>query len=514
MSSTIPHTSAHERLQAVNPVTGEVISEHPIHTPDEVNAAVRHARKAAAHWGATDFATRRRALLRWASYLENHADELTELIHVENGKPIDDAFLELMLTLEHIRWAAKNARKSLRPRSVHPGLLMANYAAAVEYRPLGVVGVIGPWNYPIYTPNGSIAYALAAGNAVIFKPSEYATAVGNYFVSAFAKANPDLPHAVLSSVNGYGSTGAALVTAGVDKIAFTGSTATGKRIMASAAQRLTPVLLECGGKDAAIVAADADLVAAADAIAWGAVANSGQTCVGVERVYVVNSVRDQFIAELVKRLNGIHGGAQVDADYGPMTMPSQIDVVRRHIVDALDSGATAVLGGRESVRPPFIDPVVLVDTPETSMAVREETFGPTVTVRGVVDLDEAIELANAGDFGLASSVFSRRHGPAVAGRLRVGATSINSVVGFAAIGALSFGGVGESGFGRIHGTEGLHEFVRPHSIARQRFTIPGMALLTLARSQKTMKLVRQVIHIRHGRIASGPSRASHAQPKN
>ncbi|MBF6211030.1 aldehyde dehydrogenase family protein [Nocardia puris] len=492
---TTPDTS----LESVNPATGEVIATHPIADEQAVRAAVATARAAATTWGALTYDERRHHLLRWASYLINNADEFTALIHRENGKPLDDAYLELMLAVEHVSWAAKNAKKYLSPKRVSPGALMSNFSARLEQRPLGVIGVIGPWNYPVYTPNGSIAYALAAGNTVVFKPSEYSTTIGNYLADAFAKANPELPAGVFATINGFGATGAALVKADIDKIAFTGSTATAKRIMAAAAENLTPVLLEGGGKDAVIVAADADVKAAADAVAWGATSNSGQTCAGVERVYVDRSVRDEFVAEVKRILTDVKPGSGDKAAYGPMTMPKQVDIVRRHIESALSNGGTAVLGGPESVKGPFIEPVVLVDVDENSEAVQEETFGPTITIRTVDSVDEAVDLANNSRYGLSSAVYSKRNGLDIARRLRVGATSVNSVLAFAAIPGLPFGGVGDSGIGRIHGEPGLREFTRPHSIAVQRFAIPGMALLSYARTDSTMKLLRKITPLLHGR---------------
>ncbi|MFR9751196.1 aldehyde dehydrogenase family protein [Nocardia sp. 004] len=486
-------------LPSINPATQEVIGTHVIADDTAVAAAVAKARAAATTWGALSFDERRTHLLRWASTLVRHSDTFCELIHTENGKPIDDAYLELSLALEHIAWAAKNAKKVLGAQKIAPGVLMSNFSARLEYRPLGVVGVIGPWNYPVYTPNGSIAYALAAGNTVVFKPSEYGTSVGNYLAETFAEANPELPEGVFSTVNGYGATGAALVRADVDKIAFTGSTATGKRIMAAAAEKLTPVLLECGGKDAVIVAADADITAAADAVAWGATANSGQTCAGVERVYVERAVSDAFVAEVERILRGIEPGSGDKAAYGPMTMPSQIDIVRHHIENALKNGGTAVFGGPESVKAPFIEPVVLVDVDEDSEAVREETFGPTITIRTVDSVEEAVRLSNNSAYGLSSAVYSKKNGLDIARALRVGATSVNSVLAFAAIPGLPFGGVGDSGIGRIHGAPGLLEFARPHSIAVQRFAIPGMALLSYTRTDTTMKLLRGIVSFLHGR---------------
>ncbi|WP_433562739.1 aldehyde dehydrogenase family protein [Nocardia sp. CA-151230] len=488
-----------DTLTSVNPATGEALATYEIDDEAAVRAAVAKARTAAATWGALTYAERKKHILRWGSKLVEKSDELSELIHAENGKPLDDAFLELMLALEHIKWAASNAEKVLKPKKVSPGAFMANFAAHLEYRPLGVVGVIGPWNYPIYTPNGSIAYALAAGNCVVFKPSEFSTGIGNFVAKAFAEANPELPDGVFITINGYGATGAALVKSGVDKLAFTGSTATGKKIMASAAETLTPVLLECGGKDAVIVAADADIKAAADAVAWGATANSGQTCAGVERVYVDKSVADEFVAEVKRILTDIKPGSDAKASYGPMTMPSQVDIVRRHIDDALKNGGKAVLGGPESVKGPFIEPVVLVDVDESSDAVCEETFGPTVTIRTVNGVDEAVELTNKSKYGLGSAVYSKNQGMEIARRLQVGCTSVNSVLSYAAISGLPFGGVRDSGIGRIHGAPGLLEFSRPHSIAVQRFAIPGMALLSYTRTDRTMKLLRKIVPLIHGR---------------
>ncbi|MGW6337054.1 aldehyde dehydrogenase family protein [Nocardia rhamnosiphila] len=499
MTTTENATEKESVLTSVDPATGATLATYPIADEKAVGEAVAKARAAAPVWEDLGFDGRKKALLRWSSRLVAKSDEFCALIHAENGKPLDDAFLELMLALEHIAWAAKHAKKVLSPQKIPAGPLMANFSARIEYRPLGVIGVIGPWNYPVYTPNGSLAYALAAGNTVVFKPSEFSTGIGNFLAEAFSEANPELPEGVFVAINGFGATGAALVKSGVDKVAFTGSAATGRKIMASAAENLTPVLLECGGKDAVIVAADADVRAAADAIAWGATSNSGQTCAGVERVYVDKSVKEEFLTELTRILKDVKPGSDKDAAYGPMTMPSQIDIVKKHIDAALASGGKAVLGGPESIKGPFIEPVVLVDVDEDSAAVKEETFGPTVTVTTVNSIDEAVDLANNTTFGLASAVYSKKQGLEIARRLKVGATSVNSVLGFAAIPGLPFGGSADSGIGRIHGEPGMREFARPHSIAVQRFTIPGMALQSYRRTQANMKMLRRMVPLLHGR---------------
>src|SRR5213593_4215272 len=247
-------------LETVNPATGEVLATFPVHGRREIDAAVAQAREAAAWWAGLGWSERRIRLLAWKSYLTRYMGRLAQLVHEETGKPVDDATLEIILAIVHIDWAARHARRVLRPRRVRSGLAAINQASTLEYQPLGVVGVIGPWNYPVFTPMGSIAYALAAGNAVVFKPSEYTPAVGKWLVDAFAEVVPEQP--VLQLVTGFGETGAALCRAGVDKIAFTGSARTGKKVMAACAETLTPVLMECGGKDAMIVADDADLDAA------------------------------------------------------------------------------------------------------------------------------------------------------------------------------------------------------------------------------------------------------------
>src|SRR6266571_3673038 len=274
---------------------------------------------------------------------------------------------------------------------------------------------------------------LAAGNAVVFKPSEFTPAVGGWLVSSFAEIVPEKP--VLQLITGAGTTGEALALSPVNKIAFTGSSPMARKVMATCAQNLTPMIAECGGKDALLVGPDANLDAAADAAAWGAVSNAGQTCIGVERVYVVDAVYHSFVEKLSERMGAARAGDDREASYGPMTMPGQLDVVEDHIADALARGGRAVLGGMQSIRRPYVDPVLLADVPEQSMAVQDETFGPTVTVTRVGDLAEAVELANASRFGLGSAVFAgnAKKAMATARALRSGMTSINSVIAYATV---------------------------------------------------------------------------------
>ncbi|MEU4693585.1 aldehyde dehydrogenase family protein [Actinoplanes sp. NPDC023714] len=482
-------------LRSLNPATAELLAEYEIADAKTVDEAVAEARIAAGWWGGLGFPARRDRLLAWKRAIAAGSDELANLIHDETGKPFGDALLEVMLAVEHLDWAARNAGRVLRRRRVGSGLLASDQAAALEYRPFGVIGVIGPWNYPVYTPLGSVSYALAAGNAVVFKPSEHTPGVGVWLAAAWARAVPG--HPVLRVVTGDGTTGAALCESGADKIAFTGSAATARLVMAACARTLTPIVVEGGGKDAMIVAADADLDAAARAAAFGGFGNAGQTCAGVERVYVERPVYQDFLGRLTELTAQIKGDA-----YGPMTTPEQPEVVRRHVADALVAGGRAVVGGADSVREPFVRPVLLAEVPEESAAVTEETFGPTLVVNPVADLDEAVRLANASKYGLAASIFSRDRGRAlaIARRLRTGAVSINAVLGFAGVPSLPFGGVGDSGFGRIHGADGLREFSRAQSVTWRRFGAM-IDLMRLDRDPAALERARRLFRLRHARGA-------------
>ncbi|MEV4480452.1 aldehyde dehydrogenase family protein [Micromonospora coxensis] len=479
-------------LVSTSPATGEEAGRFPVATADDVARAVDRARAAADWWAGLGFTGRRERLLRWRALLARRIEELAQLVHVEGGKPVPDAIVEILTAIEHIDWAARNAGRVLGPRRVRSRLILAEFTGHLEYQPYGVVGVIGPWNYPVFTPIGSAAYALAAGNAVVLKPSEYTPAVGQWLVDSFAEVVGEQP--VLTAVHGLGDVGAALCRSGVGKLAFTGSTATAKKVMAACAETLTPVLLEAGGKDAMIVDSDADLDAAAEACVWGALTNAGQTCIGIERVYAVDPVFDAFVGKVVAKAERLTVGAE-GADIGPITMPSQLDVIRRHIDDAIGAGGRVVLGGPDAVRPPYVHPTVLVDVPESSAAVREETFGPTLTINRVRDADEAVRRANALSYGLGGSVFGRRRAVAIARRLRSGMASVNSALTFAGMSTLPFGGVGDSGFGRIHGEDGLREFGRAKSITRRRARslLPSMTFertpADVARLVKAAKLM-------------------------
>jgi acyl-CoA reductase-like NAD-dependent aldehyde dehydrogenase len=496
-AGTVDRHDTTETFESTDPATGAVVGVFPVHDANAVRGTVERARPAAAAWRELGFDGRRTRLDAWRGYLARRMHELADLVHRENGKPHADAILEITLAVDHLAWAGHHAKKVLGERRVHAGLLAANHAAYLEYQPLGVIGVIGPWNYPVFTPMGSIAYALAAGNAVVFKPSEHTPAIGAWLAAAWRAAVPDCAD-VFQVVTGFGETGGALCRAGVDKLAFTGSARTGRTVMAACAETLTPVLMELGGKDAMIVDDDADVAAAADAAVWGAMSNAGQTCIGIERVYVTAPAYDAFVAAVRTKIENLRPGSDEEASYGPMTMAAQTDVVRRHVEDAKAAGGTVLTGGQVDGR--LIPPTVLLDVPETSSAVCEETFGPTLTITRVADAEEALARTNASPHGLGGSVFagSKDRGMDLARRMRSGMTSINAVLTFASVPALPFGGVGESGFGRIHGEDGLREFTRAKAITRQRVALP-LNFMSFGRPAKAADQLARVMGIVHGR---------------
>lgn len=471
------------------PATGELFHTYPITSDDEVAQSINRARAAALWWANLSFSKRRAILLKWNALLISRLTEAADLIVAESGKPRSDAELEAAIACEHVAWAARKASFYLRPHHRFPGLLMANMSAHVDRVPFGVVGVIGPWNYPIFTPMGSIAYALAAGNTVIFKPSEFTPGIGLWLAQTLAEIVPE--HHLLQVVTGAGSVGAALINHGVDKISFTGSTATAKKVAAACVERMIPFVLECGGKDPVLIDSDADLNRAAEHALWSGMANAGQSCIGAERIYVHHEVAERFLEILKERAHEIKAGV----NYGAATRPAQIEIIKRHVNDALKHGQQ-VVGDQSSVGERFVEPVIITNVPEDAPSMREETFGPVLIVNTVHDMKEAIEKANNTSFGLAASVWSRRNGEQIASQLHCGMVSINSVFTFAAMGSMPFGGVKDSGMGRIHGPEGLLEFTYPRSVVKPRFHLP-LEFTSFKRTSFADKVITTLSRIRH-----------------
>lgn len=458
-------------IDSLDPRDGSVVGTVPVHGADDVAAAVARARGVQIEWGSLPLGERADHLRRVRARLASRAEELAEVIAAETGKPDFDAMAEVLNCALLFTHAARRAPKVLAPRRVSSFPLYTK-RAEIQHRPYGVVGVVSPWNYPAFVPVQALSGVLAAGNTAVLKPSELTPLTGVLLGEILNSAGRDL----VQVVTGDGSTGAALCTSGVDKIAFTGSPATARRILHAAADTLTPTVMELGGKDAMIVCDDADVDAAARAAVGACFANAGQTCIAIERVLVTPANHESFRAAAVEAAGRVTIGADRSCQVGAITQPSQIEVIEERLRSAVDDGAEIILGGRrrDDLGSSFFEPTI-VDRVRADMDLaRAETFGPVLSIMPVADVDEAVETANACDFGLAGSVFGRDRAEteAIVEALSTGAISVNDALATAAIPALPFGGVRESGFGRLHGDAGILEFSVPTAIATDR--LPGL----------------------------------------
>jgi acyl-CoA reductase-like NAD-dependent aldehyde dehydrogenase len=470
MAQSIPAKSSGAKLISYDPASGEEIGNAPLVMPEEVARAVGRAREAQSEWAGLSFRERGRVIMKARQILLNELDEIALLISRETGKPVAEAIsMELVPTLDLMQYFARKTSSLLKPRGVSVGQYWIMGRSSYEvYKPMGVVGVISPWNYPWATPLAEVVLALMAGNAVVLKPSELTPLTGLKIKEIFDRA--DLADGLLQVVTGDGSTGAALVGSGVDKIMFTGSVATGKRIAEAAAQYLTPVVLELGGKDPMIVLHDADLKNAVRGAIWAAFANSGQSCASVERLYVHESIADRFIEEVVAETKRLHqgNGADEDCDIGSMTSERQLRIVERHIKDAETKGAIALTGGERVAGVPgaLFPPTVLTNVNHEMDVMREETFGPVLPIMTFKTEEEAIRLANDSIYGLTASVWTRdiSHGKRVAEQIDAGTVLVNDALYVHAVGQTPWGGVKQSGYGRTHGRAGLLEVVNAQHI--------------------------------------------------
>lgn len=460
-------------LQAVCPATGRLISEVPCTPLERVPQVMQVARRGQGEWSALPVATRLGYIRRMRLAMVERADEIASGVSEDAGKvPVEAVASDLLPVLEACRFLEEHAEKLLRPTRVPTPLLLVGRKSWVEWRPRGVVLIISPWNFPLQLSLVPALYALAAGNAVVVKPSELTPMTG-VWIERMAQA-AGLPEGVLQVVQGAGDLGAALVRARPDFVFFTGSTRTGRRIQMEAAEQLIPTVLELGGKDPMLVFADAPLERAVEGAVWGGLFNSGQVCVSVERVYVQRSIYDAFVDRLVQVVGTLRQGYDADADLGAMTSPAQVDIVRDHVLDALARGARLRYGPHPDAWPSgpgrFIPPLVLTDVDHSMRIMREETFGPVLPIMPFDTEEDAVALANDCVYGLAASVWTRDKARAerVARRLECGSVVIGDAIVSILNHHLPYGGEKDSGLGRYHGPGGLRLFCRETAVMEQR----------------------------------------------
>jgi acyl-CoA reductase-like NAD-dependent aldehyde dehydrogenase len=456
-----------QTLKSINPQTGEVRGEIPAIAPGEVADIVAQARKVAPEWAAIAPEGRARILREVRYRMYELMDEIVDTVAEETGKPRAEALAhEVVPPMLMLAYLERLAPKVLRPKRVGPiiGPIMG-INSRMEWRPYGVVGCITPWNFPIQNSFLAFASPLFAGNAVVIKPSEVTPASGELL----RKILEPLPSGVATVIQGGGDVGAALVDAPVDKVSFIGSPRTGRLICAAAAKHLTPVVMELGGKDAAVVTEDVDVDLASSGILWGAFANAGQICASIERVYVVDKVADDFQNQLLTKLDTLKQGEAI----GSLTFKPQLDIVSKQIDEAVKKGAHVLAGGSGTGKKNengslWYSPTVLTDVGDDMHVLHDETFGPVLTLVRVRDEDEAVQRANEDGVNLTASVWTKDKGTRerVSSRLRAGTVTANMHVEGAAAPWAAWGGVGDSGFGRVNGEAGLREFSVPVHVAR------------------------------------------------
>ena len=454
-------------ISKTSPVDGVPLGEFSIGTADDVHAAVTRARAAFSSWSATPLRARIRQIERIKDIVADRGEEFARRISADTGKPYVDSLLtELMSIPLFIDYYARTAPRVLRTRRVRTPLMFFPKSSYIQHFPMGVIGIISPWNFPFQLTMVPAISALLAGNTVVIKPSEVTPLTAEVMREIFHAAK--LPHGVVEIIQGDGSTGAALCTEDIDKIFFTGSVATGRKVMAAAAQKPIPVELELGGKDAMIVCHDANLERAARGAVWGGLINAGQMCTSVERILVVESVHDEFVRLLEREVDRVKvGGPDENADMGPLTFRKQLDTIEAHVKDAVRRGASLLRGGTRLERPgQFYAPTIVTGVTEDMEIYVEETFGPVLPVMSVRDESEAIRLANDHQYGLTGSVWTsdKKRGLSLAKRMHCGQVNVNDVVISVGNFALPFGGIKASGFGRYHGPEGLLSFAHQKAI--------------------------------------------------
>jgi acyl-CoA reductase-like NAD-dependent aldehyde dehydrogenase len=501
--ATIETPSATDTISVENPATGQVIRSLPVTSPEEVRVLVDRARTAQPAWEALGFEGRARVLRRMQKWIVDNAERVIQTIVDESGKTYEDAsVVELAYGAGALGFWAKHAPEYLADEKVRTSNpFVMGRRLVVRYGPVGVVGVIGPWNYPLTNNFGDAIPALAAGNAVVLKPSQVTPLTSLLLADGIRECG--LPENAIQVVIGGADAATALID-DVDFVMFTGSTATGKKVMARAAETLTPVGLELGGKDPMIVLADADIERAANAATYYALQNGGQTCVSIERVYVEAPIYDRFVDAVTERVKALRQGppdGPGSVEVGAITFGPQLDIVRRHVDQARDAGARITTGGhvREGAGR-FYEPTVLADVDHTMTAMTEETFGPTIPIMKVADAEEAIRLANDSPYGLGASVWTKDggRGEQIARRLESGYACVNDAnVNYFAY-ELPMGGWKDSGLGVRHGAAGIRKYTRQQAILVTRLAMKRDVHF-FPYSARNTKLLSRLMKVLYGR---------------
>jgi acyl-CoA reductase-like NAD-dependent aldehyde dehydrogenase len=510
MSSVQQHETAKANgasastIPVENPATGELITTIPVLGADELAAMAARAREAQPQWEAIGFDGRGRIMRRAQKWMLDNAERVLDTVVSETGKTYEDAQIaDLGYTVSALGFWAKEGPKYLADERVPSwnNPVAAGKKLIIRYAPVGLVGVIGPWNYPIANSFGDCIPALMAGNTVILKPSEV-TPLSSLLMAEML-SDCGLPDNVFQVATGDGSSGAALI-AEVDCVMFTGSSRTGKAVMKAAADALVPCYLELGGKDPMIVCADANLDRAANAAAFYSMNNGGQVCISVERCYVEDAVYDEFVGKVTENVRGLRQGVPTavgTVDVGAVIFPPQIDIVQEHVRDAVEKGARVLTGGHQRSGPGrFFEPTVLVDVDHSMKCMREETFGPTLPIMKISDAEEGVRLANDSDYGLQASVWTRdvERGEALARRIEAGVVCVNDAqINYTALN-LPMGGWKTSGLGTRHGSAGIRKYTKVQSLLVTKWALKREPFMFPYKARQTM-LLRRFFKLLYGR---------------